>query len=211
MGTCTLPWHFSTTLNYLLIIYNRTWYQTTIPLFYRPYPCGQPLIDFLQWGGPFTEPLTTVRVVVLWWRRQSFGHMRLGVNFMSWSNFCVLVWLFLPWRDFITLSDIIRICGHVMSDVITLWWSRESWYDFFYPSWMKFSSWWDFVCLGVILHLGVINRILVWFSFVLDTIFVLVRFYLFWLDILVWLTASWYDFFHFVKLFRLSVILLDMG
>ena len=107
------------------------------------------------------------------------GHVRLGVNFMSWSNFCVLVWLSLPWRDFITLSDIIRICGHVMSDVITLWWSRESWYDFS-PSWMKFSSWCDFVCLGVILHLGAINQILVWFSFVLDTIFVLVRFYFFW-------------------------------
>ena len=59
------------------------------------------------------------------------GHVHLGVNFMSWSNFCVLVWLSLPWRDFITLSDIIRICGHVMSDVITLWWSRECWCDFF--------------------------------------------------------------------------------
>ena len=59
------------------------------------------------------------------------GHVRLGVNFMSWSNFWVLVWLSLPWRDFITLSDIIRICCHVLSDVITLWWSRESCYDFF--------------------------------------------------------------------------------
>ena len=33
------------------------------------------------------------------------GHVRLGVNFMSWSNFCVLVWLSLPWRDFSTLSE----------------------------------------------------------------------------------------------------------
>ena len=57
--------------------------------------------------------------------------MRLGVNFMSWSIFCVLVGLSLPWRYFITLSDIFRICGHVMSDVITLWLSHESWYDFF--------------------------------------------------------------------------------
>ena len=95
----------------------------------------------------------------------------LGVNFMSWSIFCVLVWLSLPWRDFITLSDIIRTCGHVMDDVITLWWSRESWYDFS-SSWTTFLSWWDFVCLGVILYLGAINRIVVWFFFVLDTIFV---------------------------------------
>ena len=120
-----------------------------------------------QWG----EPLTTVRVAILWRRRHSFCHMRLGVNFMSWSNFCVLVWLSLPWRDFITLSDIIRTCGHVMDDVITLWWSRESWYDCS-PSWTKFLSWWHLVCLGVILYLGAINRILVWFFFALDTMFV---------------------------------------
>ena len=205
-------WHFSTTLNYLLIIYNRTWYQTTFPLFYRPYPCGQPLIDFLQWGGPFTEPLTTVRVAVLWWRRQSFGHVHLGVNFMSWSNFCVLVWLSLPWRDFITLIDIIRICGHVMSDVITLWWSRESWYDFFSVldeifvlvgfclSWCDFTPWCNQPNLGMIfLRFGYNFR----FS---EILFLLVSLY-----ILVWLTASWYDFLHFVKLFRLTVILLDLG
>ena len=118
--------------------------------------------DFLQWGGP----VTTARMAVLWWRLHYFCHVRLGVNFMSWSNFCVLVWLPLPWRDFITLSDIIRICGHMMDDVITLWWSCESWYDFS-PSWLKFSSWCDFVCLGVILHLGAINWILVWFFFAL--------------------------------------------
>ena len=59
------------------------------------------------------------------------GHVRLGVNFVSWSNFCVLVWLSLPWRVVINLSDIIRICGHVMSDVITLWWSCEPWYEIF--------------------------------------------------------------------------------
>ena len=74
----------------------------------------------------------------------------------SWSkfyvlvNFCVLVWLSFPWRYFITLSDIIRTCGHVMDDFITLWWSSESWYDFS-PSWTKCLSWYDFVCLGVIL------------------------------------------------------------
>ena len=179
----------------MISLYNRTSYQTTIPLFYRPYPCGQPLIDFLLWGGPFTEPLTTVRVAVLWWRRHSFCHVRLGVNFMSWSNFCVLVWLSLPWRDFITLSDIIRTCGHVMDDVITLWWSRESWYDFS-PSWTKFFvlvrfclSWCHFIpwCdqpnLGMIfLRFGYNFR----FS---EIIFLLVLFH-----ILVRSTASWYDF-----------------
>ena len=113
------------------------------------------------------------------------GHVRLRVNFMSWSNFCVLVWLSLPWRDYITLSDIIRICGHVMYDVI-LYGGHVNLGMIFSPSWMKFSSWWDFVCLGVILHLGAINRILVWFSFVLDTIFVLVRFYFFWCRWLSW-------------------------
>ena len=109
----------------------------------------------------------------------------------------------------ITFSDIIRICGHVVDDVITLWWSRGSWYNFS-PSWMKFSSWWDFVYLGVILHLGQINRILVRFFFALDTIFVLVRFFFFFFlsfHILVQSTASWYD---FSRLFRLSVILFDL-
>ena len=122
------------------------------------------------------------------------GHVRLRVNFMSWSNFCVLVWLSLPWRDFITLSDIIRICGHVMYDVI-LYGGHVILGMIFSPSWMKFSSWWDFVCLGVILHLGAINRILVWFSFVLDTIFVLVRFYFFWCRWLSW----WY---HTINSYR---------
>ena len=83
----------------------------------------------------------------------------------SWSKFYVLVyffvlvWLSLPWRDFITLSDIIRIFFSVLDEIFVLV---------------------GFVCLGVILHLGAINRILVWFFFALNTIFVLVRFYFFW-------------------------------
>ena len=152
----------------MVSLHNRTLYQTIIPYFtdvtpvatphkihYVVLPCGQPEIS-----------VTTARMAVLWWRLHYFCHVRLGKFFMSWSNFCVLVWLPLSWRDFITLSDIIRICGHVMDDVITLWWSRESWYDFS-PSWLKFSSWCDFVCLGVILHLGAINWILIWFFFAL--------------------------------------------
>ena len=105
--------------------------------------------DFLQWGGPSIDPLATVMMALLWWRRHPFCHVRLGVNFMYWSNFCMLVWLYSSWRDFVTLSDIIRMCGHVMDDVITLWWSRESWYDFI-PSLLKISSWCDFVCLDAI-------------------------------------------------------------
>ena len=158
----------------MVYLHNRTLYQTIIPhLTYvtlwqhliRWLPCGVALWStryFLQWGGP----VTTARMAVLWWRLHYFCHVRLGVNFMSWSNFCVLVWLPLSRRDFITLSDIIRIYGHVMVDFITLWWSRESWYDFS-QSWLKFSSRCDFVCLGVILHLGAINWILVWFFFAL--------------------------------------------
>ena len=156
----------------MVSLHNRTLYQTIIPYFtdvapvatphktpYVVLPCGQPEISFseavpsAQRGWQFCGDVFIIFV-------------RLGVNFRSWSNFCVLVWLPLSWRDFITLSDIIRICGHVMDDVITLWWSRESWYDFS-PSWLKFSSWCDFVCLGVILHLGAINWILVWFFFAL--------------------------------------------
>ena len=195
----------------MISLYNRTSYQTWTPSFYRSYPCGQPLNDFLQWGGPFTEPLTTVRVAVLWWRRHSFCHVRLGVNFMSWSNFCVLVWLSLPWRDFITLRDIIRTCGHVMDDVITLWWSRESWYDFSL-SWTKFFSWCDLVCLGVILYLGAINRILVWFFFLLDTMFLLMRLYFFWGRFISWCDQLHLGmiFLHFIRLFRLSMILFDL-
>ena len=91
------------------------------------------------------------------------------------------------------MSDTIRICGHATDDVITLWWSREFWYDFS-PSWLKFLSWCDFVCLGVILyHLSVI---------LFDS---MVLFY-----ILVQSTASWYDFLRFDRQFRLSVILSDL-
>ena len=130
---------------------------------------------------------------------------------MSWSNFCVLVWLPLSWGDFITLSDIIRICGHAVDDVITLWWSRESWYDFS-PSWLKFSSWCDCVCLGVILHLGAINWILICFFFDLATFFRLsaILFDLVLFHILVRSTASWNDFFSFGRQFRLGVILSDL-
>ena len=135
-------------------------------------------------------------MAALWWHLHYFCHVRLGVNFMSWSNFCVLVWLPLSWRDFITLSDIIRICGHVMDDVITLWWSRESWYDFF----LRLG--WNFR-LGVILFVLVSFYTLVrsteswydfsspWLMFRLSAIlFDLVLFH-----ILVWSTASWYAFF----------------
>ena len=139
------------------------------------------------------------------------GHVRLGVNFMSWSNFCVLVWLSLPWRVFITLSDIIRICGYVMSDVITLWWSRESWYDFFSVldeifvlvgfclSWCHFTPCCNQPNLGMIFLRFRYN-----FRFS-EILFLLVS-----SDILVWLTASWYDFLHFARPFRLSVILFDL-
>ena len=118
-------------------------------------------------------------MAVLWWRRHSFCHVRLGVNFMSWSNFCMLVWLSLSWRKFVTLRDIIRMCGHVMDDVITLWWSRVSWYDFS-PSWLKFSSWCDCVCLDAI------DWILVCFFFVLAKLLVVVWFCLIWCCFISW-------------------------
>ena len=66
-------------------------------------------------------------VITSWWSRASWSKFYVLDEFL-----CVGVTFSLPWRDFIvTLSDIIQICGHAMSDVITLWWSRESWYDFF--------------------------------------------------------------------------------
>ena len=101
---------------------------------------------------------------------------------------------FFALERFITLSDIIRTCGHVMDDVITLWWSRESWYDFS-SSWTKFLSWWDFVCLGVILYLGDqpnLGMIFLRFGYNFrfsEIIFLLVLFH-----ILVRSTASWYAF-----------------
>ena len=88
--------------------------------------------------------LTTGRMAVPWWRRQSCCHVRFGVKFISRFNFCALVWLSLYQVEwFATLGDIIQICGHMMDDGIPLWWSRESWYDFS-PPWLKFSSWCDF-------------------------------------------------------------------
>ena len=123
------------------------------------------------------------------------GHVHLGVNFMSWSNFCVLVWFSSPWRDFITLSDIIRICGHVMTYVITLWWAREFWCDFFSIldeifvlvwfclSWCHFTPWWNQPNLGMIFLRFEYNFRFSQILFILES-----------LDVLVWLAASWYDF-----------------
>ena len=85
-----------------------------------------------------------------------------------------------------------------MDDVIPLWWSRESWYDFS-PSWLKFSSWWDFFltwchftpwCDQLKLETWY-DFSSPWLIFRLSAIlFDLVLFH-----ILVWSTASWYDFF----------------
>ena len=99
-------------------------------------PHPTPIRLLIMWCCPVVFPVISFSEVPSpqrewqFCRLHYFCHVRLGVNFMSWSNFCVLVWLPLSWRDFIILSYIIRICGHVMDDVITLWWSRESWYDF---------------------------------------------------------------------------------
>ena len=111
------------------------------------------------------------------------GHMRLGVNLMYWSNFCVLVWRSLSWVDFISLSYIIRICGHVMDDIIALWWSRESWYDFF-------------LRLGWNSLLGVILLVLVWF-------YVLVQSTESWYDF----SPSWWKFSSWCDFVSLAVIL----
>ena len=123
------------------------------------------------------------------------GHVRLGVNFMSWSNFCVLVWLSLPWRNFITLSDNIWICGHVMYDVIlygchvNLGMIFFSYLDEIFVlvgfslSWFHFTPWCNQPNLGmIILRFGYNFR-------VSEILFPLVS-----LVILMWLTASWYDF-----------------
>ena len=130
------------------------------------------------------------------------GHVRLGVNFMSWSNFCVLVWLSLPWRDFITLSDIFRICSHLMSSLYVFFFSvLDEIFVLvgFCLSWCHFTPWCNQPNLGMIfLRFGYNFR----FS---EILFLLVS-----LDILVWFTASWYDFLHFARIFRLSVILFDL-
>ena len=117
------------------------------------------------------------------------GHVRLGVNFMSWSNFCVLVWLSLPWRDFITLSDIIRICSHFMVVTWILVWFfflRLEW-NFclggilfvlvaFYTLVQSTESWYDFLCFG--------------YNFLYsEIIFLLVSFHF-----LVWSPASWHNY-----------------
>ena len=131
-----------------------------------------------------------------------------------------------------------------MDNVITLWWSRESWYDFFLrlgwnfllgvilfvlvsfyvlvqsikscydfsPSWLKFSSWCDSVCLGVILCLSAINWILVWFFSVLVEIFVLVWFCLSRCHFMSWCNQLDLGmiFVRFATLFCFSVILSDL-
>ena len=131
--------------------------------------------------------------------------MRLGVNFMYWTNLCVLVWLSLfldrfyylglhhsdmrsrdEWRHhgmvvmWILVWFFLRLGWNFLLGVIlfvlvsfyVLVQSTESWYDFSL-SWLKFSYWCDFVCLGVTSCLGAINWTLVWFFSVLVEIFVL--------------------------------------
>ena len=133
------------------------------------------------------------------------GHVRLGVNFMSWSNFCVLVWLSLPWRDFITLSDIIRICSHFMVVTWILVWFFSSVLNEIYVLVGFCLSWWHFIPWCNHPNLGMI-------SFVLDTILFIVRLYFFWCRFI-----SWCDhlhlgiiFLHFTRLFRLRVVLFDL-
>ena len=84
------------------------------------------------------------------------GHVNLGMIFLSLGwNFRLGVILFV-----------------FLSFYVLVQWN-ESWYDFS-PSWLKFSFWCGFVCLGVILCIDAINCNLVWFFFVLLDYFVFV-------------------------------------
>ena len=140
------------------------------------------------------------------------GHVRLGVNFMSWSNFSVLVWLFLCIGEILLLPWVILFryavtrCltsslygGHVNLGMIFFSVLDEIFVLVgFCLSWCHFTPWCNQPNLGMIfLRLGYSFR----FS---EILFLLVS-----LDILVWLTVSWYDFLYFARLFRLSVILFD--
>ena len=158
---------FETADNYLMmwILITETYPQTLLVCQWYVYRPQHPAARSTGWAN---------NVITAWWPRA------------SWSRFCVLVLIFVCLCDFRCLGDILLPWVILFGYAVT-WCLTSSLYGghvnlgmIFSPSWMKFSSWCEFVCLGVILHLGTINQILVWFSFVLDTIIVLVRFYFFW-------------------------------
>ena len=97
------------------------------------------------------------------------------------------------WRHHFMVVTWILVCFFfsVLDEIFVLVW--------FCLSWCHFTPWCNQPNLGMIfLRLGYNFR----FS---DILFILVS-----LDILVWLTASWYDFLHFARLFRLSVSLFQL-
>ena len=132
------------------------------------------------------------------------GHVRLGVNFMSWSNFCVLVWLSLPWRYFITL---VILFGYAVT-----WWMTSSLYGGHVNLGMIFLRLgWNFRLGGIFFDLvsfyTLVRSTETWYDFLrLGKFFVLVRFCLIWCCFI-----SWCDQRHLGMIsFRLGVILSDL-
>ena len=139
------------------------------------------------------------------------GHVRLGVNFMSWSNFCVGVnffalerFYYLEWYYSDMGSRDVWSHHFMVVTWILVWFFSPVLDESFILVWFCLSGSHFTPCcnqpnLGMIfLRFGYNLRLS-------EILFLLVS-----LDILVWLTASWYDFLHFARLFRLSVIWFDL-
>ena len=185
----------------MISLHNRTFQTNDNPFILLTLSLWQHPTRLPMWCCPVVNPGSTtdfpsMTPSPLWWRLHSFCHVRLGVNFMSWSNFCVLVYflclggILLPW---------VILFGYVVT-----WWMTSSLYgghvnDFFSVlveifvlvwfcmSWCHFAPWCD-------------HWIFEWFFFALAKFFIFVWFCLIWCCII-----SWYDQRHLGMIFLLFV------
>ena len=129
----------------------------------------------------------------------------LGLIFVCWCDFLCLGEILLPWVIYFGYAVTWCLTSSLYGCRVNLGMIFFSVLDEFFVlvgfclSWCHFTPWCNQPNLGMIfLRFGYNFR----FS---EILFLLVS-----LDILVWFTASWYDLFHFARLFGLGVILFDL-
>ena len=165
------------------------WHQNKISLKQKLYPKGRKIIPRFGWlhlGVKWHQDKQNPTKTKMSSKTEKKNHTKIHVTTIKY------------WTFFITLSCIIRTCGHVMDDVITLWWSCESWCDF--------------LRLGRNFCLGGILFVMVWFHTLVQSTESFSEIYFFWCRCISWCDQLHLGmiFLHFARFFRLSVILFDL-